>query len=207
MFTHESLWHAIDHLAQSIGTSTSGLAKRAGLDATSFNKSKRFGADGKPRWPSTESIARVLAATELTMLEFLAFMPEETTAQAHAIPLITTKDSMKKNSFDEHGFPNVKSADIINFPNFDPQSIFALEINDKKFESVYPLDSILIIEPHVKLRRGDKVFIKGRKDIFIGVLSREIGRKIDILSYSTQSSLQIPYDDIEFMARILWVSQ
>ena len=43
--------------------SASGLAKRAGLDPTSFNKSKRVTGEGRPRWPSTESLAKVLEAT------------------------------------------------------------------------------------------------------------------------------------------------
>ena len=57
MYTHRDIWRAIDRLAQTFGYSPSGLAKQAGLDPTSFNKSKRQSADGKPRWPSTESIA------------------------------------------------------------------------------------------------------------------------------------------------------
>ena len=47
-------------IAERYGFSASGLAKKAGLDPTSFNPSKRNGPDGRPRWPTTESIARVL---------------------------------------------------------------------------------------------------------------------------------------------------
>ena len=63
MFTHTSIWTAIDRLAQAFGYSTSGLAKKAGLDPTTFNKSKRIGPDGKPRWPSTESLSLVLTVS------------------------------------------------------------------------------------------------------------------------------------------------
>ena len=52
-------------LAERYSLSTSGLAKRAGLDSTAFNKSKRLSADGRPRWPSTELIAKIIEATEL----------------------------------------------------------------------------------------------------------------------------------------------
>ena len=74
MFTHTDIWQGIDRLAQSCGYSPSGLAKQAGLDPTSFNKSKRFNRDGKPRWPSTESISKILAATDATMSDFISFM-------------------------------------------------------------------------------------------------------------------------------------
>ena len=62
--SHPRLWAAIDKLAQAQGLSVSGLAKAAGLDPTSFNKSKRVTAEGRPRWPSTESLARVQALPE-----------------------------------------------------------------------------------------------------------------------------------------------
>jgi hypothetical protein len=62
MFTHKQIWAAIDALAEAQGMSVSGLAKSAGLDATAFNRSKRFGPHGRERWPSTESLAKVLKA-------------------------------------------------------------------------------------------------------------------------------------------------
>lgn len=70
MFTHTQIWRGIDRLAASHGYSPSGLAKLAGLDPTSFNKSKRHSPEGKPRWPSTESLSKVLAVTGATMSEF-----------------------------------------------------------------------------------------------------------------------------------------
>ena len=74
MFTHDQIWQAIDRLAQSHNYSASGLAKKAGLDPTTFNKSKRLSADGKPRWPSTESISKILAVTGASMSEFLSLI-------------------------------------------------------------------------------------------------------------------------------------
>jgi len=63
MFSHDEIWQAIDRLAQRHGYSASGLARQAGLDPTTFNKSKRISADGKPRWPSTESLSKILTVT------------------------------------------------------------------------------------------------------------------------------------------------
>lgn len=70
MLTHAQIWHAIDRLAAMKGYSTSGLARRAGLDPTTFNKSKRFSGEGKERWPSTESVAKVLAITDTDFVTF-----------------------------------------------------------------------------------------------------------------------------------------
>ena len=46
MLTHAQIWGALDRLAARAGLSASGLAKKAGLDPTTFNKSKRITPDG-----------------------------------------------------------------------------------------------------------------------------------------------------------------
>ena len=63
MLSHSQIWTALDRLAARAGLSPSGLAKKSGLDPTTFNKSKRITPDGRPRWPSTESVAKALDAT------------------------------------------------------------------------------------------------------------------------------------------------
>ncbi len=69
--SHEAVWAAIDALAARHGLSPSALARRAGLDPTTFNPCKRIGANGKPRWPSTESLAKALNATSTPWHRFL----------------------------------------------------------------------------------------------------------------------------------------
>src|SRR5258708_39840374 len=71
MLTHAQVWSAIDRLAARAGLSASGLARRAGLDPTTFNKSKRVTAAGRARWPSTESISTALTATGTTTDAFV----------------------------------------------------------------------------------------------------------------------------------------
>ena len=70
MFTHQQVWDAIEALARARGWSLSRLAVRAGLDPTALNRSKRTGFDGKPRWPSTETLAKLLSATDVSLGEF-----------------------------------------------------------------------------------------------------------------------------------------
>ena len=45
--THNQIWTALDRLAARAKLSPSGLAKRSGLDPTTFNKSKRITPDGR----------------------------------------------------------------------------------------------------------------------------------------------------------------
>ncbi len=70
MFTHQQIWGGINTLAKENGYSASGLAVKAGLDATAFNKSKYFNKQGQPRWPSTESLTKVLHVTKTSLVDF-----------------------------------------------------------------------------------------------------------------------------------------
>ena len=88
MLTHAQIWTALDRLAARSGLSASGLAKRAGLDPTTFNKSKRVTPDGRARWPSTESVAKSLAATGTTVEEFVKLITDASGHAEQAVPLI-----------------------------------------------------------------------------------------------------------------------
>ena len=67
-------WAAIDEIAAECGLTASGLARTAGLDPTTFNKSKRVTKDGHERWPGNASVARVLSATGTSFIEFAALV-------------------------------------------------------------------------------------------------------------------------------------
>ena len=82
MLSHDRVWAAIDALAARYGMTASGLARKAGLDATSFNKSKRTSPEGRDRWPSTESISKVLRATGATPRGFPASRRADAVAAA-----------------------------------------------------------------------------------------------------------------------------
>src|SRR6201990_3746751 len=102
--THEQIWGALDRLAARAGLSPSGLAKRAGLDPTTFNKSKRITADGRERWPSTESLAKALAATESSIDDFVQLIGDDG-RPAQSVPLLQLALAAERGYFDEHGHP------------------------------------------------------------------------------------------------------
>lgn len=74
--SHRDLWHAIETVAVRNGLTLSGLARKSGLDATAFNVSKRFGSEGRERWPSTESLNKLLSATGVSWCEFSRILDE-----------------------------------------------------------------------------------------------------------------------------------
>ena len=73
---HNKIWKSIDKIAYINGISVSALAKKAGLDSTAFNKSKRMYPCGKCRWPSTESVCKVLKVMNLDWGKFCQYMEE-----------------------------------------------------------------------------------------------------------------------------------
>ena len=77
--THSQIWHAIDMFAQEHGLSCSGLARRCGLDPTTFNKSKRLSVFGQPRWPTMSSISKILTATGASAQDFFKFIADDNT--------------------------------------------------------------------------------------------------------------------------------
>src|ERR1700757_891743 len=100
MLTHAQIWRAIDRLAARAGLSASGLAKRSGLDPTTFNRSKRITPDGRARWPSTESVAKALAATGTGVDTFVSLIAD-TNGAAHAVPLIGFAEAGAGGYFDD----------------------------------------------------------------------------------------------------------
>src|SRR5712691_10836783 len=136
MLTHAQIWTALDRLAERAGLSASGLAKKAGLDATTFNKSKRITPDGRQRWPSTESVAKSLAATGTSVDTFVQLI-EDTVRPAMQVPLIGFAEAGAGGYFDDGGYPVGKGWDEIPFPAVTDENAYALEISGDSMMPAY----------------------------------------------------------------------
>ena len=116
---HTDIWKAVDTLAERNGLSTSGLARRAGLDPTAFNKSKRANADGSPRWLSTESLSKVLQAVGSSLEDFAALAEGR---QGHTAPLLGFAKAGSEGYFDDAGFPTGQGWDEVRFPGLETEN-------------------------------------------------------------------------------------
>jgi phage repressor protein C with HTH and peptisase S24 domain len=139
------------------GLSASGLAKRAGLDPTTFNKSKRVTPEGRPRWPSTESIAKSLQATGVTLDSFVALISDRAAAQA--VPLIALAQASAGGYFDDSGLPSGKGWDEIAFPAVNDEHVYALEVTGDSMLPVYRDGTVIVVSPSAPIRRGDRVVL------------------------------------------------
>src|SRR5262249_2307233 len=104
MLTHGQVWGALDRLAERAGLSPSGLARRAGPHPPTFNKSKRITADGRERWPSTESVAKALAATGSSIDTFVHLIGDHG-RDVQSVPLLALSQAAHPGHFDAQGYP------------------------------------------------------------------------------------------------------
>ena len=209
MLTHAQVWSAIDRLATRAGLTASGLARRAGLDPTTFNKSKRITTEGRARWPSTESIAKALAATGLPLQTFVELIGHDTKGATGAVPLIGFAEAGAAGHFDHNGFPAGGSWQEINFPTAHDQRIYALKISGHSMMPAYRDGDIVIVSPSAPIRRGDRVVVRTRSGEMIAKeLKRKTAKAVELKSLDGEHAERtLVMDDVSWMARILWVSQ
>ncbi len=210
MLRHSDIWRAIDSIARAYGLSASGLARRSGLDPTTFNKSKRVTREGKLRWPSTESIAKILTATGATLGEFVTYVSDGSSGGVYRnIPLIDFGQAGADGCFDGTGNPAGESWDEIPFPDLGDPQAYALEIGGDQMEPVYRDGDIVIVSPQASVRRGDRVVVRTISgQVMARQLRRKSARKIDLQSFdSRQENQSLPVDQVDWIARIVWSSQ
>ncbi len=208
--THPRVWGAIDRLAARYRLSASGLAKKSGLDPTSFNKSKRITPEGRPRWPSTESVAKVLHATGASIEEFISLLDPKSSRQApRPVPLIGFAEAGAGGYFDDGGFPVGSGWDAIRFPNVNDEHAYALEVSGNSMEPLYRAGDILVVSPAAPLRRGDRVVVKTKDgEVLAKQLKRKTAKSVELRSLIPEHKDRVlPASEVLWIARIMWASQ
>lgn len=209
MLTHDQIWMAIDRLAARAGLSPSGLAKKSGLDPTTFNRSKRVTTDGRERWPSTESVAKSLAATGTTIETFVTLIADSARQAAQAVPLIGFAEAGVGGFFDDGGFPVGKGWDEIAFPAVNDEHAYALEISGDSMQPAYRDGDVIVVSPSAPIRRGDRVVTKTKDDeVMVKELKRRTSKTIELKSLNAEHpDRTLNVADVVWIARIVWASQ
>ena len=206
--THGQIWTALDRLAARSKLSPSGLAKRSGLDPTTFNKSKRITPDGRARWPSTESLAKALSATSVSVESFVSLIGESNGA-AQAIPLIGFAEAGAGGYFDDVGLPVGKGWDEIAFPGVTDEHAYALEISGDAMLPTYRDGDVIIVSPAAPVRRGDRVVVKTKNgEVMVKELKRQTAKQVELKSLNADHPERtLSLEDVVWIARIVWASQ
>jgi phage repressor protein C with HTH and peptisase S24 domain len=210
MLTHPQVWSAIDRLAARYKFSASGLAKKAGLDPTSFNRSKRITPEGRPRWPSTESIAKLLQATGASIDEFVALLSQKKGRRpTKPLPVIGLAQAGSSGYFDHRGFPAGSGWDEIPFPNVNDEHAYGLEISGHSLGPLYRKGDIIVVSPAAPIRKGDRVVMKTRNGEVSAVeMKRKSAKSVQIVALTPgHKDRTLPASEIVWIARIVWSSQ
>ena len=209
MLTHAQIWTALDRLAARSGLSASGLAKRSGLDPTTFNRSKRITPDGRARWPSTESLAKALAATGTTIDTFVELITDSARKPTYAVPVIGFAEAGSGGYFDDGGFPVGKGWDEIPFPAVNDEHAYALEISGDSMQPLFRDGDIIVVSPSSPLRRGDRVVVKTKDgEVMAKELRRKTSKTLELKSLNAEhGDRTLSMADVLWIARIVWASQ
>src|SRR5476651_1731170 len=206
--THDQVWTALDLLAERAGLSASGLAKKSGLDPTTFNKSKRVTADGRDRWPSTESVAKALGASNHSIDSFVQLIGDGAPT-ARSVPLLGFAQAATGSHFDGSGFPSGKSWDEFALPALTDEQAYALEISGDAMKPAFRDGDVIVISPGTPIRRGDRVVVKTTGgELMVRELKRRAGKTLELQSLNPDhADRTLAADDVEWIARIVWVTQ
>jgi phage repressor protein C with HTH and peptisase S24 domain len=213
MVSHIDIWNAIDAVAERHGLSASALARLAGLDATAFNKSKRVSKDGRERWPSTESVAKVLEATGESFDAFLsgggAYLQVPPDMARPSVPLLGLAQAGSGGFFDSAGFPMGQGWDEVPLPSATEDGSYALEVSGDSMLPLYRDGDIIVVSPTAQPRRGDRVVVRTRDgEVLVKILHRQTARQVELHSLNAAHPPRIiEAKDIEGMGRIIWASQ
>jgi phage repressor protein C with HTH and peptisase S24 domain len=208
MLTHDQIWTALDRLAERAGLSPSGLAKKSGLDPTTFNKSKRVTSDGRERWPSTESLSKALAATGSGLSTFVQFI-DDGARSVQSVPLLGFAEAGSGGYFDDGGYPVGKGWDQVGLPTINDEHAYALEISGDSMKPAYRDGDVIVVSPGTPIRRGDRVVVKTvAGEVMVKELRRRTAKTLELQSLNpAHADRTLAATDVEWIARIVWVSQ
>jgi phage repressor protein C with HTH and peptisase S24 domain len=213
MFTHAEVWRGIDRLAKQHGLAPSGLARRAGLDPTTFNPSKRITKQNKARWPSTESLAKILNATSTPFDSFVGLMADRPGQPAEPalqrLRCLAIDQAERQQCFDDAGFPIGDEWDEIDFPGMEDSHAYALEVRGDGMLPIYRDGDLLVISPMASIRRHDRVVLRMAAGALVaGGLLRRTAQRIELAPFSQGAGARVfSISDVAWLARVLWVGQ
>jgi phage repressor protein C with HTH and peptisase S24 domain len=212
MLSHSAIWDAIDSAARRHGLTASGLAKVAGLDPTAFNLSKRVSKDGRGRWPSTESLAKILEATGETFNDFIAMggaFIQGNSRPLPALPLLGLAQAGAGGFFDPAGFPVGEGWDEVHLPSPGEPGVYALEVTGDSMLPLYRDGDRLVVSVNEQVRRGDRVVVRTKAgEVMAKILARQTSNVIELHSLNPLHPPRLfDMKDVEWIARIIWASQ
>ena len=202
--THEEIWNAIDALAASRSVSVSRLARNAGLDPTTFNRSKRVSPDGRLRWPSTESISKVLTSTGASLAEMMQFP-----GASVRVPVIGIAHAGNSQHLGDGGEIKGTAWQEIVLPLPSGGRTVAFKVEGDSMLPLYREGDMLVVDPNGPMESGDRVVVRTSEgDVMAKELAARDENAVVLRAlHDAQKDMTYRTDEVEWMGRIVWASQ
>ena len=231
MLSHEQIWSAIDALAEQNKISVSRLARNAGLDPTTFNKSKREISGERKRWPSAESISKILTVTGTSWARFaylvaddkhyfldqISTLLDETdwaktnivASTVPYVPVVGFAEAGNGGFFDDAGYPTGHGWDVVEFPGSSDTDVYALKVSGDSMLPLFRDGDCIVVSPTAQLHLGDRVVVKTCEgEVLAKVLRRNTAQNVELESLNpAHPDRSFDKSEIEWIARIIWASQ
>ncbi|MEO1330546.1 MAG: hypothetical protein AAFW46_12860 [Pseudomonadota bacterium] len=200
--THRKVWIAIDTIADRQELSPSALARIAGLDATAFNPSKRISKDGRLRWPSVETLAKVMSVSDTDFHRFAQMVEgDRSRSFRQDLPIRTIINGKDANT---GRFAAATTA-------VEDRDAFWLEIETTLANlsgGAYREGDRLLISPNAELQPFQRVAV-GMADgsVRVGFVIEMARDALVLEPLQGGTPKRCRFDQMAWSGRILWASQ
>ncbi len=208
MLTHNQVWGAVDRIAARYNFSPSGLAKAAGLDPTTFNKSKRVTPDGAHAGPRPNPSPRCWTQpAPISTSSFRCLPRNRSVRRSRAADRICRgrrrRFLRRQRLSGRQRLGRNQAADV------DDDHAYALEVSGNSMEPLYRKGDILVVSPAAPLRKGDRVVLKTKDgEVLAKELKKKTVKAVELKSLNPDHrDRTLQMSDVVWIARIVWASQ
>ena len=137
-----------------------GLPRESGLDPTTFNKSKRITPDGRARWPSTESVAKALAATNSPDRHLRAADRATPRASCSRCRCSASRKPAPAAISTTAAFRPARAGTRSRCPRSTTSTPTRWRFPATAMKPAYRDGDVIVVSPAAPIRRGDRVVVK-----------------------------------------------
>ena len=125
------------------------------------------------------------------------------------MPLLGLAQAGSGSHFDDNGFPAGKGWDEMALPTAGDEHAYALEISGDSMKPAYRDGDLIVVSLGTPIRRGDRVVVKtAGGEVMVKELKRRTTKTLELQSLNpSHSDRALDAEDVEWIARIVWVSQ
>jgi hypothetical protein len=202
MISQETFWGVFDEIAKRNGIALSAMSVQTGLDKTSLLPSKRH-HNGEMRWPSTETLARVLngmGMTERELAEILA--GNAITTYTTGVPATTMSRLISKKAFNDNGERKLDAWEVVDLPIADSDTWVVMV--DRHQPDIRDNAQVMVSDKS-EIRPGDRVLVVSDAFTGFGKLRRQTATTTVIQDTETGDDHILQTPEVQKLSRVLWV--